>query len=180
LKMFQEMYGVVELEKQVEGSISTAIKMQEMIILKEVELRVAEKTLSEGHPTISNLQREIEELQNSLDSLGKSPFGTGENQLLLKISEMPSLGLQWIRLKRNVEIQHQIFTFLTQQYEEAKLKEARDTPTVQLLDEPVQAEIKTSPRRTRMVILSFLLAGISSVLYVIVMSNSGLTSLQRD
>ena len=39
-----------------------------------------------------------------------------------------------MRLHREVEIQGTLYAFLTQKYEESKIQEARDTPTIQILD----------------------------------------------
>ena len=43
---------------------------------------------------------------------------------------------------REVEIQNTLFIFLTQQYEEAKINEAKDTPTIQILDIAVKPNIR--------------------------------------
>jgi len=67
---------------------------------------------------------------------------------------MPELETQLRQLMREVEIQNTLFTFLTQKYEEAKINEARDTPTIQVLDIAVKPNIKFKPFRSLLVIAS--------------------------
>ena len=67
-------------------------------------------------------------------------------------SRMPELETQLRQLMREVEIQNTLFTFLTQQYEEAKINEAKDTPTIQILDIAVKPNVKYKPFRALIVI----------------------------
>ena len=83
-----------------------------------------------------------------------------------KFSEVPNLEIELMRLKREVEIQSKLYAFLTQQYEESKIQEARDTPTIQILDEAHIPIKRYQPKRTLMVIGYSLIAFILSSLYV--------------
>jgi len=60
--------------------------------------------------------------------------------------KVPELGTELARLVRDVKVQETVYTLLTQQYEQAKIAEARDTPVVQVLDKAVPAERKSRPR----------------------------------
>ena len=53
-----------------------------------------------------------------------------------------------------------LYALLVSQYEQAKLTEARDTPTVQVLDPAVPAEKKSRPK----ISLNLLIAGMLSLL----------------
>jgi uncharacterized protein involved in exopolysaccharide biosynthesis len=66
------------------------------------------------------------------------------------MTKVPELGMELVRLTREVKVQEAIFTALTQQYEQAKIAEARDTPVVQVLDRAIPAERKSRPARHRM------------------------------
>jgi len=70
------------------------------------------------------------------------------------------------RLMREVEVQNTLYTFLTQQYEEAKIQEARDTPTVQILDHAVLPKLKYKPVRSRVFLIGFVLSTVFSMYYV--------------
>ena len=71
-----------------------------------------------------------------------------------------------MRLTREVEIQNTLFTFLTQQYEDAKIQEAKNTPTVQVLDKGKIPELKYKPARARIVIIGFTFSLVISMYYL--------------
>ena len=51
---------------------------------------------------------------------------------------------------RDVKLQERIFVMLTAQYEDARISEARDVATVQLLDAAKKPEYKIRPKRITM------------------------------
>jgi uncharacterized protein involved in exopolysaccharide biosynthesis len=54
--------------------------------------------------------------------------------------------MQYAKLLRSVKVQETLYTMLTSQYEQAKLEEARDTPTVQMLDKAKPPGKKSRPK----------------------------------
>jgi uncharacterized protein involved in exopolysaccharide biosynthesis len=68
------------------------------------------------------------------------------------------VGLELARLTREVKVQDTLVALLTQQFEQARLNEARDLPVVQVLDQAVPAERPSKPR----LLLNVVLAGLSS------------------
>jgi uncharacterized protein involved in exopolysaccharide biosynthesis len=79
------------------------------------------------------------------------------DQINGQISALPELGLELARMVRDVKIQEQVFSLLSAQYEEARINEARDIPTVEVLDPAIPPEGRAWPRRG-------LLVGIGGVL----------------
>ena len=92
-----------------------------------------------------------------------------KNNVFPLLSDIPELSIQLYRLKREVEIQNNLFTFLTQQYEEAKIQEAKNTPTIQILDIAVTPQEKYKPMRVLIIvfagIFSFLFSSIVVLIY---------------
>ena len=76
---------------------------------------------------------------------------------------MPSLGGKCASLLRDAKIHETLFELLTQQYEVARIQEARDSPTVHVLDTGKVAEKKYRPRRSLIVGLSTFIAAVFSV-----------------
>jgi tyrosine-protein kinase Etk/Wzc len=66
----------------------------------------------------------------------------------MPIKDTPELALQLARLTRNLKIQETIYELLKQQYEQAKIQELKDTPTIQVLDKADIPQIKSRPKRT--------------------------------
>jgi uncharacterized protein involved in exopolysaccharide biosynthesis len=77
--------------------------------------------------------------------------------------------MSFLRLQRNVEIQTKILTYLLPVYEQAKIEEKKETPTILVLDKPYVAERKTKPKRLTMVLLSifgsFFVLSICTIIY---------------
>ena len=159
LKLFQIQHGLIELTEQTKYAIDAAASIKGGILSNEVRLSVMNTMLSPDHPDIEALEKETEELQKQLKEMDygtKIKSSDGSQQLFPIFADVPELGVQMLRLKREVEIQNTLFTFLTQQYEEAKIKEAQDTPTIQILDEAKTPIDRFKPRRTLLVISTFL------------------------
>ena len=85
--------------------------------------------------------------------------------LFLRFEEVPEIGVGYARLYREVVLQEKIMEFLLPLYEQAKIQEAKDTPTVQVLDEAVIPIKKHRPKRAIMVVFFGMLSVIFSVLY---------------
>jgi uncharacterized protein involved in exopolysaccharide biosynthesis len=96
---------------------------------------------------------------------------SSEDKLFLTISDIPDLGLTHLRLQRELEIQTELFKFLTMEYEEAKIEEAKDIPTVQVLDVAKVPERKSKPRRVLLVISILLVCLIGNSLVIITYVN---------
>lgn len=71
----------------------------------------------------------------------------------MSLSELSVVALEYARLLKDVKVQEAIYEIMTQQYEQAKLMEVKDTPTVQVLDRASPPEKKSTPKRMRIVIL---------------------------
>ena len=57
----------------------------------------------------------------------------------------PELNFQQERLQRQVQLQQQLYTTLSQSFEQAKIEEVRDTPVITVV-EPPEAPVRPDPR----------------------------------
>ncbi|MCK4966328.1 hypothetical protein KAS50_04815 [bacterium] len=159
LKEFMNTHNVVSLPEQTEAAIQAAAELGAEVYRIEIELGIKEKTLGRNHSTISSLKTELKEYQKKLDRLfdesenpAKKEISGDITNLFIPFSKAPEIGVEYIRLKRDVGIQNKIFELLTTLYEQAKIEEAKDTPTIQILDRAVPPEKKYKPRRMILVV----------------------------
>jgi len=173
LKVFQEEQNMIALPEQTKAAIEIAALLKGQLLANDVQLGVMASTLNADHPEINNLKKENQALRVKLREmdLGNGSGDIRENNLFPAFSDVPELGFQLMRLTRDVEIQNTLFIFLTQQYEEAKIKEAKDTPTVQILDRAVPPILKSKPRRMLIVASTILLMSLLNLVYVITTTN---------
>jgi uncharacterized protein involved in exopolysaccharide biosynthesis len=89
------------------------------------------------------------------------------SQLDRQLQALPRTGLAVARLYREVRTLEQVFTLLTAQYEEARIEEARNTATLEVLDPAVKPERKSRPKRGLMIAGAFILSlGAGAVLAI--------------
>ena len=69
---------------------------------------------------------------------------------------------------RDAKIKEMLYQLLSQEYELAKIEEAKSMPTIQVLDAAVVPEVKSKPKRMLMVVLSGIVALLASVLLAFV------------
>jgi len=168
LKAFQEEYNMIALPEQTLAAIEYASSIKGQIVANEVKLGVLKATLNSSHPDIENIKKENIELNKIMDELehGLDPENISKRNIFPAFVDVPDLGVRLIRLQREVEMQNTLFIFLTQQYEEAKIEESKDTPTIQILDDASIPERKSSPRRMLIVVISFSISLIITILYI--------------
>ena len=182
LQLFQEDHNTVALPEQTTAIIQVATELVSQlsiskvkISISKVKLNILEETLPKDHPEIKLLETEIILLETEMIGLNKQleelDYGEKEIAMIPGFSEVPDLGLELGRLMRNIKVQNTLYTFLTQQYEEAKIQEARNTPTLQMLDQAVKPIKRNAPKRTFIVIISFALAFLMLSISVIILEN---------
>ena len=62
--------------------------------------------------------------------------------------------MNYFRLSRNLEIQNKLLIYIVPLFEQAKIDENKDTPTVLVLDPPFVPEKKVKPKRMTLIIMS--------------------------
>jgi hypothetical protein len=102
---------------------------------------------------LASLRRELARTEGAGDS--KSPLGG--------LTSGP--GADNLALLRNVKYHEVIFELLAKQYEIAKIEEAKDASTIQVLDPAVAPDRKSKPKRTQIVLLSALVTALVLVIW---------------
>ncbi len=163
LKEFQTQNRTVAIEAQSKAMIEAAAMIQAQIMAQEVQLQVMGTYLSPDNPEVARTQSSLSELRKQLQIMESGKAGKDRlpgDRLRPAITSVPALALEYGRLTRDLKIHETLYALLISQYEQAKLTEARDTPTVQVLDPAVPAERKSRPK----ISLNMLIAGILSLL----------------
>ena len=193
LKTFQEKTGIIDLVAQLSSTMQMSAQAYNSIfeaytalyakkIETETELAVAKTTLSNNNPTIMQLEKLLneqtiqldqlmirldEKLQYLLSNISPAQIDTIPNiEFSVSFNTLPSLGLENARLIREVELQSTIQEILIPQFEQAKLEETKNIPTLQIIDKPKVALNKTKPKRSLIVIGSTIMSFLMSLIFV--------------
>jgi len=167
LKYFQKKYGIIALPEQLEASIKTIAEITGELALKEVQANVLKRTQTSDNPMVLAAQIEINELQKKLTQINNgTAFGKDDIKVIVPFNKIPDLGGEYIRHFREVEIQYKILQFITPLYEQAKVEENRQTPSVLVLDKAFPAERKSKPRVSIYLLLSFVISSFIAFVFV--------------
>lgn len=164
-RTFQSENSTISLDAQINAMINNLAELKSQLVMAEIELGVFKQSLLPTHMKIKQKEATIAEIKKQIKILEEGePGQTRDNPLAIPFSEAPDLGLQLARLTRQLKIQEAVFELLTQQNEQAKIQEKRDTPSVQVLDPPKVPERKSRPKRMTI----SLLAGMLSLMLTVV------------
>jgi uncharacterized protein involved in exopolysaccharide biosynthesis len=171
LAEFQSKYKAVALEEQTKVAIEKAGEIKGTIMVKEVQLEVARQTMKPDNPMVIRLQKELDELKKQYEHIqfGNAVPYQEQKDYFIPFSDVPEVGRQLAELLREVKVQETVWQLLNQQYYTAKIQEARDTPTVQILDEAVPPEKRTSPKRKLLVLVGSFLTFFFSIFWAFVL-----------
>ncbi len=86
-------------------------------------------------------------------------LGDRANSMGLPGIRIPKVGMELIRLQRDLNVQEAVYNLLTQQLEQAKIGEAQDLPIVQVLD-PALPPRDPKPRKTGQMMAIYGIVGI--------------------
>jgi uncharacterized protein involved in exopolysaccharide biosynthesis len=172
LRKFQEKHRTVALDIEIQSAINAIAELKSRIMLLEVKKGTISSSAQANNPYLYSINKELNELRSQLAKIefggrkqNKNEFGAGFS---VPFADLPEVSLEYARLFRDVKVQEAIFELLTQQYEQAKIMEAKDTPTVQFLDRASPPEKKSFPRRTVIVIIAMFCSFAFSILYAFV------------
>ncbi|RLB13978.1 MAG: lipopolysaccharide biosynthesis protein [Deltaproteobacteria bacterium] len=161
LETFQQKYGLVSISDQAKAAIEGAAKIKGDIIAAQTELEVLKKFGTEKQNEAVMLKAKIAGLKEQLARIEKGNPPTNKNdsdEFFIPFNQIPELGMKLARLMREAKIQEEVFKLITTQYEMAKIEEAKDMDTIQVLDRAVPPDKKSSPKRALIVILSTIVA----------------------
>ena len=178
VQKLQDDYGIVDLETQTKAIVSVVQHIVQELTLKEVELAVAQGVLHPDHEDRLLLEMEVAELRRHLDQVaGEYERQAGPQAeaafaaLGPPLQELPQLGIEFARLELELKMTEHTLTFLAAQLEDAKLRQAKPTASVQILDRATPPEFRSAPRRT----LTVLAAALLSLLFSVVMAFVGVS-----
>jgi uncharacterized protein involved in exopolysaccharide biosynthesis len=160
---FMENEGLMSIPDQVRVGVESAAQVKLKIMEKEIELAVARNTFDENNTIIKQLRSELSSLRNKYQEFFKE--STSE-KLIPNFHRVPKLAVRYARLERQIEYYVKLVEFLGPQYENSRIEEMKNIPTIQVLDSATRPEKKDKPKRSRWVLAAFGLTALLSSYYV--------------
>jgi len=161
---FASKNTAIDIPSQGKAMVEAAATLQGEMIAAESQLRGLQAIYTDQNVRVRALQARVAELRAQLGKLGGSSNDAGTSEVrndpsyYPPIRQIPLLGVTYFNLYRQAKIEETVYELLTQQYELAKVQEAKETPSVKVLDVAVVPTKKSFPPRF-LIVCSFMLLG---------------------
>lgn len=166
----------IDIQEQGKAMISAGATLEGQMIAAQTELEGLKQIYTDSNIRVREVQARVDELRRQLQKLGGkaggsvSPEEQDAGSLYPPIRQLPLLGVTYADLYRRMKVEEAVFETLTQEYELAKVEEAKETPSIKVLDSPDIPERKSFPPRMLMIVLGTLLFPLVGVMYILGLS----------
>jgi uncharacterized protein involved in exopolysaccharide biosynthesis len=151
LSQFSSQNSTVDISEQAKAMVSAAADLQAQLIATQSMLRGLQQIYTDSNPRVRQMQAQVAELEAQLQKMGGKDTADGsslsKDELYPSIRQLPLLGVRYLELFRRSKINEAVFELLSKEHELTKLQEARNMPTVQVLDQAVVPQKKAHPSR---------------------------------
>jgi capsule polysaccharide export protein KpsE/RkpR len=152
---FASKNTAIDIKEQGKAMVEAAATLQGQLIAAQSELQGLEQIYTANNVRVRSVRARVQELTRQLEKIGGTDASLSSNDgpsddpnhLYPSIRKLPLLGVQYADLYRRTKIQETVYELLTQQYELTKIQEAKEIPTVKVLDEADVPEKKSFPPR---------------------------------
>jgi uncharacterized protein involved in exopolysaccharide biosynthesis len=167
---FASKNSAIDIPAQGKAMVEAAAVLQGQLIAAQAELSGLEQIYTDNNVRVRSVQARVNELQKKLNEIGGAGTpggGQGENSLYPSIRKLPLLGVTYADLFRQTKIQETVYELLTQQYELAKVQEAKEIPTVRVLDAAIVPTKKSFPPRGVIVLMGTILGVTLAMMWIL-------------
>jgi tyrosine-protein kinase Etk/Wzc len=164
MKAFQSKNKAIDVPDQAKASIEGVALLRAQLATQEIQLASLRSYLTDSSREVTFLRASISDIKGQIARLeGKSSASS-----IPSVASIPALGQEQVRLLREFKIQETLVELLTKQNELAKLTEAKNINTVQVIQKARVPDGKDHPRfRKRYVILLTFLVFAGAVNWVL-------------
>jgi capsule polysaccharide export protein KpsE/RkpR len=168
---FASTHTAIDLKAQAAVTVESQAKLQGELIVAQSELESLQQIYGDGNVRVRAADARIGELKRELAKMGGSSAplpATGASTQdedatsYLPLRQVPRLAVPYADLYRELRVQETVYDLLTQQYEIARIQEAKDIPTVNIIDAPGIPEKKSFPPRALLTLVSTLVIVLAS------------------
>jgi len=171
LSQYSSKNTIMDPQTQGKAMVDAAARVQGEIVATEAELKGLQQIYSDDNTRVRTLKARLGVLQSQMKSMQGKGAAAGESDSnsgsFPSMTQLPVLGYTYYDLYRQAKIRETVYEFLTQQYELAKVQEAKELPSVRVMDPAIKPERKSSPKRTIIVVLSVVGAWILAAFFVL-------------
>jgi capsule polysaccharide export protein KpsE/RkpR len=169
---FASKNATIDITAQGRAMVEATATLEGQLIAAESELQGLRQIYTDENVRVRSTQARISELQAQLQKLGGKPgeispqnsdASAADPPGYPTFRQLPLLGIPYADKYRQFRVEEAAYEALTKEYELAKVEEAKEIPSVKVLDVPEVPEHRSSPPRLLIIFLGpFLAAGLSA------------------
>jgi capsule polysaccharide export protein KpsE/RkpR len=163
LSEYSTRNNTIDLKEQTRAMVDAGARVEGELVLEQSSLNSLRQVygdsnvrVREAEARIATLQRELHKVSGSasdLNDAGSKSAISSAADIYPPLRQLPRLAVPYANLYRTVRVQETVFELLTQQYESARIEEAKDIPAVNVIDPPGIPEKKSFPPRILLILL---------------------------
>jgi capsule polysaccharide export protein KpsE/RkpR len=151
LSEFSSKTSTVDIKEQTRAMVDAGARVEGELLVEQSGLQSLRQIYGDNNVRVRETQARIASLQHDLEKLtgssAPSPDAEDKQELYPPLRQLPRLAVPYADLYRQVRVQETVYELLTQQFEMARIEEAKDVPTVTVIDAPGVPEKKSFPPR---------------------------------
>jgi uncharacterized protein involved in exopolysaccharide biosynthesis len=169
---FASKNAAIDVKEQGKAMVEAAAMLQGQLIAAQAQYEGLRSIYTDDNSRVRSARARIDELQRQLEKLGgkdESSINASSqpgDSMYPSIRKLPLLGVTYADLYRRTKIQEAVLETLTKQYELAKVQEAKEIPTVKVLDTANTPDKKSYPPRTLFIFLGTTFAFMTAACWV--------------
>jgi uncharacterized protein involved in exopolysaccharide biosynthesis len=190
---FASTHTAIDMKEQTRATVEAAAKLEGQLIFEQSELNSLEQVYGDenvrvrsAHARVDELQRQLEMISGTSTPLVRDKTGNPDSAATTdrtvadypSLRQIPRLAVPYADIYRRVRIQETLYEMLTQQYELARIQEAKDVPVVRVIDLPGIPEKKSFPPRAMFTVIITALILIAACVRILVLDRWNQLSLQ--
>ena len=175
LSDFSSSHTTIDIKEQTRAMVDAAARLQGQLIVSQSELGSLRQIYGDGNVRVraaqaraGALQQELTRMSGTDAALPDSTPQASAKDLYPPLRQLPRLAVPYADLYRRVRVQETVYELLTQQYEIARIQEAKDIPVISVIDTPGLPEKKSFPPRLFVTLLLTLLSVTAAAALVLV------------
>lgn len=176
LAQFSSKNNTLDIQQEGRAMLDAAANLSGQMIAAQSQLEGLRQIYTDGNPRVQSLNARVAELRKQLERLSGANRGSGDSAApgspgglpYPSIQNLPLLGVKYADYYRRSKIEETVYELLTEQYELAKVEEAKETPSVRVLDPAKPPERKSFPPRLTIVFVGTSLCLIFASLWLFI------------
>jgi capsule polysaccharide export protein KpsE/RkpR len=180
LSDFSSTHATVDIKEQTRAMVDAAARLQGQLIAGQSELGSLEQIYGDSNVRVRAAQARVGLLHHELAKMSgtDAPLATdgdsastknagSAGELYPPLRQLPRLAVPYADLFRRVRVQETVYELLTQEYEIARIQEAKDIPVISVIDAPGIPEKKSFPPRLIVALVLTLIAFVASAAWIV-------------